>query len=135
MLKRLKHDIRPIVTYVFPAVEVAKIANLSLDNANQRVTGSLTEDKLLDVGGLNLAAVVDDLTTGVDDNLSNVKAVALNLRVAQRDIDLSLAGSRSNAAHLVRVRFQAVLVVLLEKGQRVLVVDTPSPVGVSIINN
>lgn len=123
----------PVPTYVFPAVEVAKVANLSFDHTDQRVASSLTKHELLNVRGLDLAAMVDDIAIGINYNLGNIHAVALDLGVAQRHIDLSLAGSRANAAHFFRVRTQTVLVVLFEQRQRVLVVDTPSPIRVSII--
>lgn len=106
----------PVMAYVFPAVEVAQVADLGLDNIDQRVARALAKYKLLNVRRLDLASVVDDIAIGVDDDLGNVKTVAFNLRVAHRDVDLSLAGSGSDAAHLIGIWTQTVLVILLEKG-------------------
>lgn len=124
-----------IKTHVFPAVEVAQVADFSLDNTVQGIAGALAENKLLNVCGLNLAAVVNDVAVGVNDDLGNVKAVALNLRVAQGGIDLSLARGSSNAVHLIGVWTKTVLEIVPEKRQGVLVVYTPSPVGVSMVGN
>lgn len=124
-----------MATHIFPAVKVAQVANFSLNNAIQGIAGTLAKNELLNVCRLNLAAVVNNIAIGINDDLSNVKAVALNLRVAQGDINLGLASSTSNAVHLFGIRTKTVLEVILEKGQRILVVYTPSPVGVSMINN
>lgn len=123
-----------MATHVFPAVEMAQIANFSLNNGIQGIAGALAKHKLLNVCGLNLAAMVDNIAIGVNDDLGNVKTAALNLRVAQRDINLGLAGSTSNAVHLFGIWTKRVFEVILEKGQRILVVNTPSPVGVSMMD-
>lgn len=45
--------------HVLPAVEVADAANLGIHHHVGGVAGAVTEDETLDVGGANLAAVVD----------------------------------------------------------------------------
>ena len=45
--------------HVFPAVEVADAANLGIHHHVGGVAGAVTEDETLDVGGADLAAVVD----------------------------------------------------------------------------
>lgn len=124
-----------VATHIFPAVEVTQVPNFSLNNGVQGIASALTKNKLLNVCGLNLAAVVNNVAIGVNDDLGNVKAVALNLRVAQRDINLGLASSSSNAVHLFGIRTKTVLEIVLEKWQRILIIHTPSPVRVSMINN
>ena len=47
--------------HVLPAVELADAANLGLGDGLEGVAGAVAVDELLDVGGLDLAAVVDDI--------------------------------------------------------------------------
>lgn len=125
---------REQVAHVFPAVQMTKSTNLRLNHTSKGITGALAENKSLNVGRLNLAAVVDNITMRVDDDLGHVEAVAVNLGIAQGDVDLSSLGCRTDASHLIGIRVNAILVVLLKEGERVLIVDTPLPVGVSDID-
>lgn len=111
---------------------MAEGTNLSLNDTVKGVTSTLTKDKLLNVGRLDLATVVDDLASGVNDNLGRVESMSVNLRIADGDENLSSLGCSTNASHFVRVGSKTVLVVLLEQRQRVLVVDAPLPVGISL---
>lgn len=114
--------------YIFPAVQVAEIANFSLDYGVKRVTASLAKYKLLDMSRLDLATVVDDGSGWINDDLRHVHGMAVELGVSQRDVDLGGLGSLANSSHFVRVGPHAVLVKLLEEGQRILVVHTPQPI-------
>lgn len=110
---------------------MAQPANLRLNYGVQRVAGAFAEDKLLHVRRLNFATVVDDGAHWVNDDLRSIQSMAVELRVAQRYEDLRSFRSSSNPLHLGRVRSQAVLVILLEKWQGVLIVDPPLKVGIS----
>jgi hypothetical protein len=110
---------------------MAKLADLGVNNLIQGVPCTLAKNKSLYMSGLNLAAVVDDLSSWVNDDLSHIEAVSVNLRVSERNIDLSGLCSSSDAIHLLRIGTDTVLVVFLEQRKRVLVVDTPLPVRVS----
>lgn len=110
---------------------MAKFANLGVNNLIQGVPCTLAKDKSLYMSGLNLAAVVDDLPSWVNNNLSHIEAVSVNLGVSKRNVDLSGLCSSSDAVHLLRIGTDTVLVVFLEQRKRVLVVDTPLPVRVS----
>jgi hypothetical protein len=119
------------MTYILPAVQVSKGANLRLNNAVQRVAGTFAKNETFHMGGLDLAAVIDDLSKRINNDLGHVETVAINLGVAQGHVELGRFGRSSDTVHLLRFRPQAVLVVLLEERKRVLVGNTPLPVGVS----
>lgn len=72
--------------HVLPAVELTKTSNVRLRDRLESVTGAVTVDKLLDVGRLNLAAVVEDLTSRGDQDLSQVEGSVVNLRETHRDV-------------------------------------------------
>ncbi|KAI6752059.1 hypothetical protein HG531_006755 [Fusarium graminearum] len=117
--------------HVLPAVELTNTANLSLTDRHESVASSITVDELLDVSGLDLAAVVDDSTVRTDQNLGQVESGVVNLRESQRDKDLVIASSASDAAHLFRVDSHGVLTVSLEHREGLEVGDLPHPVGIS----
>lgn len=100
--------------HVLPAVQVAHAADLRLRHRLGRVACSVTKDQALDVGGPDLAAVVEDIASGRDQDLCSVQTCKVDLRVAQGDVDLVGTGSVADAAHLLRVGGEAVLPVLLE---------------------
>ena len=52
--------------HVFPAVELAQATEFSLRDGFEGIASAVTVDELLDVCGLDLAAVVDDFACGVD---------------------------------------------------------------------
>lgn len=117
--------------HVLPAVELTDAADISLGDRLGRVAGAVAEDQSLDMGGADLAAVVDDITRRGDEHLGRVETGKVQLGVAQRDIDLVGAGCLADATHLIRVGGETVLPVLLEEGQAFLVVELPGPVGVA----
>lgn len=117
--------------HVLPAVELADAANLGLGDGLEGIAGAVAVDELLDVGGLDLAAVVDDLAGWADEHLGQVQGGVVDLGEAQRDKDLVIAGGPADAAHLLGVYGHRVLAVLLEHGEALQVGDLPHPVGVS----
>lgn len=117
--------------HVLPAVELANAANLGLRDRHEGVAGAITVDELLNVGGLDLAAVVDDGAGRVDEDLSEIEGGVVELGKAHGDEDLVVAGGAADAAHLLRVDAEGVLAVLLEHGEGLEVGDLPHPVGVT----
>jgi hypothetical protein len=117
--------------HVLPAVELADAANIGLGDGLEGVAGAVAVDELLDVGRLDLAAVVDDLAGRADENLGQVQGGVVDLGEAQRDKDLVVAGGPADAAHLLGVYGHGVLAVLLEHGEALQVGNLPHPVGVS----
>jgi hypothetical protein len=75
--------------HVLPAVQLAEAAELGGDDRLECVTGAVTIDELLDVSGLDLAAVVDDLSRGVDESLSEVAGRVVDLRETEGDVTRS----------------------------------------------
>jgi len=67
--------------HVLPAVVVADSANVCLGDWLEGVTSSIAKDKLLHVGGLDLAAVVEDVAVGTDENLGEVQGGDVDLAV------------------------------------------------------
>jgi hypothetical protein len=65
---------------------LAKAAKLRLSNGLEGVASTIAVDELLDVGGLDLAAVVDDFPGGIDQSLSKVEGGMVDLREAEGDI-------------------------------------------------
>lgn len=117
--------------HVLPAVKVSDTTNLSLHNRLGGVTGSISEDKALNVGSADLATVVNHLASGRDEHLRGVEAGQVQLGVAQGDEDLVRAGGGADLAHFIRVRGKTVLAVGLEEREALLVGHLPGPVGVS----
>lgn len=117
--------------HVLPAVEMADAANLGVHDGDGGVAGSVAKDETLNVRGLDLAAVVDDLARWRDHDLRGVQGGKVKLGVSEGDEDLVGAGSLADAVHLGRVGGEGVLTVLLEKGERLEVVDLPHPVWVT----
>lgn len=72
--------------HVLPAVELTEAAELGRGDRHEGVTRAVAVDELLDMGGLDLAAVVDDLTTGIDQSLRQVKGGVVDFGEAERDI-------------------------------------------------
>ena len=75
--------------HVFPAVELTETTELSRHNREESVPGAVTVDKLFNVCRLDLAAVVDDFTIGIDERLRNVESGVINLRKSERDVAIS----------------------------------------------
>lgn len=117
--------------HVLPAVELAQPSELGLGDGLEGVAGAIAVDELLDVGGLDLAAVVDDVALWVDEGLGEVQGGVVDLGEAKRDVDLVIAGCAADAAHLLRVDGEGVLPVLLQHGEGLEVVDLPHPVRVA----
>lgn len=117
--------------HVLPAVELAQPSELRLGDGLEGVAGAIAVDELLDVGGLDLAAVVDDVSLWVDEGLGEVQGGVVDLGEAKRDVDLVIAGCAADTAHLLRVDGKGVLAVLLQHGEGLEVVDLPHPVRVS----
>lgn len=117
--------------HVFPAVELAQPSELGLGDRLESVAGAITVDELLDVGGLDLATVVDDVSLWVDESLGEVQGGVVDLGESKRDVDLVIAGCAADAAHLLRVDGKGVLAVLLQHGKGLEVVDLPHPVRVA----
>lgn len=92
---------------------------------------TISEDKSLNMGSTDLAAVVQDVTSRRDQDLSGVERVEINLRITQGNKDLVLLCCSTDAVHLRAVAGKTVLAVLLQQRQRFLVVDTPHPVRVA----
>lgn len=116
---------------ILPAIQLPDAADLRLHNRGSRVARAIAKDQLLCVGGLDLAAVVDDVARRGDQHLGHVQTGKVNLGVAEGDVDLVGAGGLADAGHLLRVGGQAVLTVLLDEGEALLVVEDPGPEGVS----
>jgi hypothetical protein len=72
--------------HVLPAVQLAEAAELGGDDRLECVAGAVTVDELLDVSGLDLAAVVDDLSRGVDESLGEVAGRVVDLRETEGDV-------------------------------------------------
>lgn len=117
--------------HVLPAVELAQPPELGLRDGLEGVAGAIAVDELLDMGGLDLAAVVDDVAFGVNKSLGEVQSGVVDLGEAKRDVDLVIAGCAADAAHLLRVDGKGVLAVLLQHGKRLEIVDLPHPVRVA----
>lgn len=103
--------------HVLPAVELAQPSDLRLRDGLEGVTGAIAVDKLLDVGGLDLAAEVDDVSFRVNERLGKVEGGVVDLGEAKRDVDLVIAGSSADAAHFLRVDGKGVLAVRLQHGK------------------
>lgn len=110
---------------------MAKRANLSIHDTSQRVAAALTKDKSLDMSWFDLAAMIDHIAICVNDDLSHIETVAVNLGVPQRDVDLRVACGTSDTAHLIGIWPETVLVVLFQERERVLVIDSPLPIWVT----
>lgn len=65
--------------HVLPTVEVTDTADLSVHDGLGGVTSAVAEDEALDVGGLDLAAVVYDVASWVDHDLSGVQTGEIDL--------------------------------------------------------
>jgi hypothetical protein len=72
--------------HVLPAVQLAEAAELGGDDRLESVAGAVTVDELLDMSGLDLAAVVDDLSRGVDESLGEVAGRVVDLRETEGDV-------------------------------------------------
>lgn len=92
---------------------------------------TISEDKSLNMGSADLAAVVQDVTSRRDQDLSGVKRVKVNLGVSQRNKNLVLLCCSTDTVHLRAVAGKTVLAVLLQQRQRFLVVNTPHPVRIA----
>lgn len=75
--------------HVLPAVELAEAAELSLCNGHKGVAGTVTIDELLNVGGFDLATVVDHLAVRVNKCLREVERSVVNLGESKRDVTVS----------------------------------------------
>ncbi len=120
-----------VITYVFPAVQMAQPANLRVNHGVQRIAGAFPEDKLLHVCRLDFATMVDDGARRVNDDLRSIQSMAVELRVAQRYENLGSFRSGPDTLHLRGIRSQAVLMIFLEKWQGVLIVNPPLEVRIS----
>lgn len=103
--------------HVLPAVELAQPSDLRLRDGLEGVAGAIAVDELLDVGGLDLASQVDDVSFGVDECLREVQCGVVDLGEAKRDVDLVIAGGSADAAHFLRVDGKGVLAVRLQHGK------------------
>lgn len=103
--------------HVLPAVELSQPAELRFGDGLEGVTGAIAVDELLNVGGLDLAAVVNDVALRVDEALGDVARRVVDLGEAKRDVNLVVAGRSADAAHLLRVDGEGVLPVLLQHGE------------------
>ena len=92
---------------------------------------TITEDKSLNMCSADLAAVVENVTSGRNQNLSGIKRVQINLRVSKGNKDLVLLCSCTDTVHLRAVTGKTVLTILLQQRQGLLVVDAPHPVRVA----
>ena len=72
--------------HVLPAVELPEPTQLCLGDALEGIAGTIAVDKLLDVSGLDLATVVDDLTGRVNESLGQVKSGMIDLGEAKGDV-------------------------------------------------
>lgn len=117
--------------HVLPAVKVADATDISLHDRLGGVAGSIAKDETLDVGGADLATVVDDVAGRRNHDLGGVETGKVDFGVAKRDVDLVVAGGLADAAHLIGVGRETVLAVFLQQGEAFLVVDFPHPVGVA----
>lgn len=117
--------------HVLPAVKLTDAANAGLADRLEGVTGAVTVDKLLDVSGLDLASVVNDVAIRGDEDLREVKSGVVDLRETKRDVDLVVTCSSADTAHLLGVDSHGVLTVTLQHGERLHVGDLPHPVGVA----
>jgi hypothetical protein len=83
------------------------------------------------VGSLDFATVIDDISSWANHNLRGIQAGEIELRVSKRHPNFVSFGCFADAAHFIRVGGQAVLAILLQQGQALLVVHLPSPVWVA----
>jgi hypothetical protein len=114
--------------HVLPAVQLTNAANLRVDDHGSGIPRAIAEDETLHVSRTDLAAVVDDGAPRVDEDLRDVQAVEIQLRVSERHEDGVLLGCGTDAMHLWRVGGKAVLPIFLQQRQALLVVDLPHPV-------
>jgi hypothetical protein len=62
---------------------MSNCTNLSLNNVVQRIARAFSKHKSFDMGRLYLAAVIDDIASGRDENLRDVKTVSIDLGVSE----------------------------------------------------
>lgn len=117
--------------HILPVVQVSDTSDFSVNHRLSNITSAIAKDEALDVRGLDLAAMVDDISRQVDHGLSGVQAGEINLGVSERHEYIVLPYCFTNAAYLLRVRGETVLAMLLELWQTLLVVDLPCQVGVA----
>ena len=65
--------------HVLQAVELAQTANVGVGNGHELVSRTISVDKPFDMARLDLAAVVDNLSSGRDQDLSKVAGREVNL--------------------------------------------------------
>jgi len=138
------------ILHVLPAVELADATDLRVNHRFGGVTSTyqviisniivssykkssrtVTKDKSLNMCSTDLAAMVKNITSGRNQNLSSVKRVQIDLRVSKRNKYLVLLCSCTDTVHLRAVAWKTVLTVLLQQRQGLLVVDAPHPVRVA----
>ena len=59
--------------HILPAIQVPNPTNFGIDDRLGGITSPITKDKTLDMGGLDLAAVVNDISCGRNHNLGCVE--------------------------------------------------------------
>jgi hypothetical protein len=117
--------------HVLPAVKLSNTTDVSLADGHEGVAGAISVDELLNVSRLDLATEVDDGTVGADEGLSEVESCVVDLREAEGDVDLVIAGCATDAAKFLRIHGHGVLAVALQHGEGLEVGDLPHPVGIS----
>ena len=65
--------------HVLPAVQLAEAAKFGLSDRLDGVAGTITVNKLLHMGRLDLAAVVDDFTRRINQRLGQVESGVIDL--------------------------------------------------------
>jgi hypothetical protein len=117
--------------HVLPAVQLAEATDISLADRHEGVARAITVYKLLDVGRLDLATMVDNIAVRSDEDLGEVESGVVNLREAERDIDLVIPSGATDAAHFLGVDSHGVLAVSLDHGKGLEVGYLPHPVGIT----
>lgn len=72
--------------HVLPAVQLTETTKFSLSDRLESITSTITVDQFLNMGRLDLSAVVDDLACWVNQSLSEVQGGMVNLGEAKRDV-------------------------------------------------
>ena len=117
--------------HILPAIQLSDSSDLCIDDHARRIPRSVPEDQALDVSSSDLAAMVDYIPSRINQNLTGIQRVQINLRIPQRNKNAILLRGTPDAVHFGGVRGEGVLAVFLEKGEGFLVGYAPHPVGVA----
>ena len=117
--------------HVLPAVQLSNPSNVSINNRLEGVPSPIAEDELFDMRWLDLLSVIEYVPRWSNKDLSEMQSCHVNLAVTQGDVNAILTGCRTDSAHFIRIRWQTVLPLGFQEGERLLVVDLPHPVGIT----